>query len=299
MPSFVTRFAPSPTGYLHLGHAFSALTASRAADEAGGRMILRIEDIDAGRCRPEFEAAIYEDLAWLGVRWATPVRRQSDHLDDFEAALQRLIAMRVVYRCFKTRKEVLDEIGRAPHLSAEGPEGPAFVGAPPAAPEERSLVAEGAPFAWRLSIAAARDALGSKYEELSFVEENCGGGDARTVHAAPDIFGDAVIARKDSGTSYHLASVHDDALQGVTHVIRGEDLRAAAHLHRLLQALLGLSAPVYRHHPLITDESGKRLAKRDRAATLRSLRERGVSAGHVRRRLGFQDTAQVLRQPID
>lgn len=285
MPNFVTRFAPSPTGYLHLGHAFSALTAYDAARSAGGRFLLRIEDIDQGRCRPAFEQAIYDDLEWLGVVWETPPRRQSDHFDDYEAALQKLIDRGVVYRCFKTRKEVLEEIARAPHLSADGPEGPQYIGAPLAAYEERSLLAEGAPFAWRLSLAAARAALGAAFGTLTVCEETADG--ARRYPATPEIFGDAVIARKDSGTSYHLASVHDDALQGVTHVIRGEDLRAAAHLHRLLQALLDLPEPRYRHHRLIADETGRRLAKRDQSATLRSLRESGAAPAEVRRRLGL------------
>lgn len=287
MPEFATRFAPSPTGYLHLGHAYSALTAHRAADEAGGRFILRVEDIDQSRCRPEFEAAIREDLEWLGLQWQKPVRRQSNFLADYQAALQTLIDRNIIYRCFKTRKEVIDDIARAPHLTAKGPDGPIFIGAPLAAHEERALLAEGAPYAWRLSLRAARDSLGPAFDALTFVEENIGGSGARSVRATPDIFGDAIIARKDSGTSYHLASVFDDALQGVTHVIRGEDLRPAAHLHCLLQALLDLPTPVYRHHRLLVDENGKRLAKRNKAATLRALRESGVSAADIRRRLGF------------
>ncbi len=289
MPPFVTRFAPSPTGLLHLGHAFSALTAFNAARRAGGRFILRIEDIDRGRCKPEFERAIFEDLAWLGLEWEMSVRRQSDHFDEYDRALRRLIDKSLVYRCFRTRKEVLDEIGRAPHLSADGPEGPAFVGAPLAPAEERSLLAQGAPYAWRLSMAAAREALAGAIDALFFVEQSVDGATRTRVRAAPALFGDVVIARKDSGTSYHLASVHDDAFQGVSHVIRGEDLRAAAHLHRLLQALLDLPTPIYRHHGLITDDSGKRLAKRDRAATLRALRKSGVGADEVRGRLGFID----------
>jgi glutamyl-Q tRNA(Asp) synthetase len=287
MTEFVTRFAPSPTGYLHLGHAFSALTVSQAARTAGGRLILRIEDIDQTRCKPEFEQAILDDLSWLGIEWETPVRRQSDHFGDYQAVLQTLIDAGLVYRCFKTRKDILDEIARAPHLTADGPEGPAFIGAPLAAGEERSLLAEGAPFAWRMSISAARDYLGADYQSLTFIEEVPGASTEQAVRARPEIFGDVVIARKDSGTSYHLASVHDDALQGVTHVIRGEDLRAAAHFHTLLQALLALPRPIYRHHRLITDENGKRLAKRDNAATLRALRTAGATAGDVRRRLGF------------
>ena len=289
MSDFVTRFAPSPTGFLHLGHAFSALSAFDASRRAGGRFLLRIEDIDRGRCRPEFEAAIYEDLAFLGIEWETSVRRQSEHFADYDAALQALIAKGAVYRCFKTRKEIIDEIARAPHLSADGPEGPAFVGAALASDEEQALLADGAPFAWRLSVTAAQQILGADFARLSFVEESLDGGKSHIVKAEPAIFGDAIIARKDAGTSYHLASVHDDALAGVTHVIRGEDLRAAAHLHVLLQALLGLKTPVYRHHRLVVDETGKRLAKRDRAATLRALRESGASPADIRRRLGLTD----------
>jgi len=290
MAAFVTRFAPSPTGFLHLGHAFSALSAHRAAQDAGGRLLLRIEDIDQGRCRPQYEAAIFEDLAWLGIDWETPVRRQSEHFDDYAGALQKLIGRNLVYRCFRTRREIIDEIARAPHLSANGPDGPAFVGAALDPDEEQSLLSDGAPYAWRLSMRGARTALGAAFDSLEFVEEEIGAPHrSRRVHATPEIFGDAVIARKGAGASYHLASVHDDALQGVTHVIRGEDLRAAAHLHALLQALLGLPAPVYRHHRLIVDDAGKRLAKRDKAATLRALRESDVSAENVRARLGFGD----------
>ncbi|MEQ8179994.1 MAG: tRNA glutamyl-Q(34) synthetase GluQRS [Amphiplicatus sp.] len=288
MPNFITRFAPSPTGLLHLGHAFSALTAAEAAKKAGGKFLLRIEDIDRTRCRSDYEQAIYDDLAWLGLDWETPVRRQSDHFADYAAVLQRMIDEGLVYRCFKTRAEILDEIARAPHLSPEGAEGPAYIGAPLAAHEERSLLAEGAPFAWRLSIAAARARLGATLDGLTLTEEAPDPGHKRrTINVRADLFGDVILARKDSGTSYHLASTHDDALQGVTHVIRGDDLRPAAHVHRLLQALLDWPAALYRHHPLLTDETGKRLAKRDKAATLKSLREAGETPESVRARLGF------------
>lgn len=280
---FVTRFAPSPTGFLHLGHAYSALTAYDAARAAGGRFILRIEDIDQGRCRPDYEAAIFEDLAWLGIDWETPVRRQSAHFAEYARALQALIGRGLVYRCFRTRSEILDEIARAPHLSPTGPEGAAYFGAPLAADEERSLLASGAAYAWRLSMAAARAALGSSFDALDFEAGGAGpNGEDGRLTATPARFGDVVLARKDSGTSYHLASVHDDALQGVTHVIRGADLFHAAHLHRLLQALLGFPAPRYVHHRLITDETGKRLAKRDQALTLRALRARGETPASIR-----------------
>lgn len=288
MTGFVTRFAPSPTGYLHLGHAFSAVTAWRAARAASGRFLLRIEDIDRTRCRPEFESAIYEDLAWLGLDWEAPVRRQSDHFGDYSSALDRLIAIGVVYRCFRTRKDVLDEIARAPHLSAEGPEGPQFIGAPLAADEEAARLKAGDAYAWRLSIAACRERLGAAFGELDFIEEGSGpNGERGRIKARPEIFGDVVIARKDAGTSYHLASVHDDALQGVTHVIRGSDLFHAAHLHRLLQTLLDLPAPVYRHHRLITDAAGKRFAKRDQSATIRAQREAGASPRDLLATLGL------------
>ena len=286
MTTFATRFAPSPTGFLHLGHGFSALIAQRAAKDAGGQFILRIEDIDQTRCKPEFEAAIFEDLRWLGIEWETPLRRQSDHFGDYERALEKLREKEVVYRCFKTRKEILDDIARAPHLSPNGPEGPQYIGAPLPAYEERSLLAEGAPFAWRLSISAARKFIGSAFDDLFFTEETLDG-ETRRIDATPEIFGDVVVARKDSGTSYHLASVCDDALQGITHVIRGEDLYHAADLHSLLQELLGLPAPIYRHHRLITDANGKRLAKRDKAATLKALRESGATPEAIIAELGF------------
>ncbi len=278
--TFVTRFAPSPTGYLHRGHAYSALTAYRAAREAGGRFLLRIEDIDATRSRPEYEAAILEDLAWLGLGWETPVRRQSAHLPEYHAAIEALRARGLVYRCFKTRKEI--DIGRAPHE----PQAP-YVGAPPSPDEEAARLARGEPFAWRLSLAAAREALGG-FEALTFVEEGAGpNGETGLIRARPELAGDIVLARKDVGVAYHLAVVHDDALQGVTHVIRGHDLFEAAHIQRLLQALLGLPTPTYRHHGLLVGPDGKRYAKRDKAQTLRELRAAGVSAEALRAELGF------------
>lgn len=287
MTAFTTRFAPSPTGLLHLGHAFSALTAHDAARAAGGRLLLRIEDIDQGRCRPEYEASIIEDLAWLGVRWESGVRRQSEHFADYAAAIAHLAESGLVYRCFRTRAEILDEIARAPHLSPDGPEGPVYVGAPLAAYEERSLLSDGAAFAWRLSSAAAIAETKRLGVTPQFCEEAIDGSSPRLIDVVPRLFGDPVLGRKDSGASYHLASVFDDARDGVTHVIRGEDLKAAAHLHALLQTLLQFKTPVYRHHRLITDETGRRLAKRDHAATLRSLRAAGVTPAAIRAQLGL------------
>jgi glutamyl-Q tRNA(Asp) synthetase len=286
---FATRFAPSPTGYLHKGHAFSALTAQAAARAAGGRFILRIEDIDTTRVRPEFDAAILEDLAWLGLEWETPVRRQSEHMADYQAALDRLRDRGLLYRCFRTRREVLDEIGRAPHGPGEGPQGQVFRGAPlPGAEEARRLEA-GEAFAWRLSLDAARRTLGeAAWDGLSFDEQGQGpGGEHGRIAARPQRLGDVVLARKDVGVAYHLAVTVDDALQGVTHVIRGQDLFEASHIQRLLQALLGLPAPLYRHHGLLLSPTGQRLAKRDRAETLRELRMRGMSAAALRVELGL------------
>ncbi|MEZ5920302.1 MAG: tRNA glutamyl-Q(34) synthetase GluQRS [Parvularculaceae bacterium] len=289
MVSFVTRFAPSPSGFLHLGHAYSALVAFNAARQAEGDFLLRIEDIDKGRCRPEFEATILEDLRWLGIDWRPPIRRQSDHLHEYDEALQKLIRDGLTYRCFKTRKEIAEEILRAPHLAPEGPEGPAFVGERLPPDEERALLQKEEPFAWRLSIARTKERLGPRFEKLFVDEEALNGSVRRRFRATPEIFGDVILGRKDSGTSYHLASVYDDAKQGVSHVIRGEDLRAAAHLHVLLQELLDLPHPVYRHHRLIIGENGKRLAKRDQAKTLKTLRENGATPSDVKRMVGLID----------
>jgi glutamyl-Q tRNA(Asp) synthetase len=279
MAGFVTRFAPSPTGLLHQGHAFSALTAYDAARRAGGRFLLRIEDIDATRARPEFEAAIHEDLAWLGLAWETPVRRQSEHGGDYRAALARLEGMGLLYRCFRTRKELAQAAASAPH----GDEAQAPAGGPPDADEEAALLAQGRPFAWRLSMARARTHLGPAWDGLGFVEEGSGpAGEHGDIRADPAPHGDVILARKDVGAAYHLAVVVDDALQGISHVVRGQDLFAAAHVQRLLQALLGLPTPVYRHHRLLTGPDGKRLAKRNGAESLRELRARGLTADEVR-----------------
>ncbi|MFL5295147.1 MAG: tRNA glutamyl-Q(34) synthetase GluQRS [Phenylobacterium sp.] len=282
MAEFVTRFAPSPTGYLHRGHAYSALTAFQAAQGAGGRFILRIEDIDRTRCRPEFETAIGEDLAWLGLCWETPVRRQSEHMADYGAALRELSERGLTYRCFRTRREVAEAIESAPHGAME-----AFRGAPlPPAEEQRRLEA-GEPHAWRLSLAAAERTLGG-FAHLTFQEEGEGpAGEHGVIAARPELGGDVVLARKDVGVAYHLAVVHDDALQGVTQVIRGQDLFEATHVQRLLQALLALPTPTYRHHRLLTGPGGRRFAKRDRAETLREVRAQGMTPEALRAELGF------------
>ncbi len=289
MTDFVTRFAPSPTGLLHPGHAFSALTAFQAAQEAGGRFLLRIEDIDTIRCKPEYEAAIYEDLAWLGLTWEEPVRRQSDHFSDYFTVIDQLAERGMVYRCFKTRKEVMEEIGRAPHHPGEGPEGVIYPGpsAPMSPQEEADRMAAGEAFAWRLSMAAAEAELGD-LARLTFSEEGEGpNGETGICRIHPGLTGDVILARKDIGTSYHLAVTLDDAAQGVTHIIRGQDLFFATTVHRILQALLGLPVPVYRHHGLISGADGKRFAKRDKSRTLRALRQGGARPEDIRLQCGF------------
>jgi len=276
MPDFVTRFAPSPTGRLHLGHAFSALTAFEAARAAGGRLLLRIEDIDRQRCKPQFEAVLLEDLAWLGLQWEAPVRRQSEHRTDYEAALDKLRAQGLLYRCFRTRKD-LAAMASAPHGWVEPFRGDAL---PPA--EEAMRLQAGDAFAWRLSLDRTKAALGPVWDALSFIDLDHG---PRAAH--PETTGDVVLARKDVGVAYHLASVVDDALQGVTHVIRGEDLREAVHVQRLLQALLDLPTPLYRHHRLLLGPDGKRLAKRDGSKSLAELRAEGADPNLLRAELGF------------
>jgi len=277
----VTRFAPSPTGLLHLGHAHAALFACRAAQKAGGRFLLRIEDIDRGRCKPEFEAAIEEDMAWLGLEWERPVVRQSERMAVYRAALDRLAAQELVYPCFCTRKEIQAEVaraGQAPH----GPDGPLYPGTCRAlTPAERKdRVASGEPHALRLDVAAAAARTGT----ITWHDRGRGESAAR-----PALLGDVVLARKDVPTSYHLAVTLDDAEQGVSLVTRGEDLLPSTHVHRLLQALLGLPVPEWHHHGLITDQHGKRIAKRDNPATLRALREAGTSPAEARALAGFPD----------
>ena len=253
----LTRFAPSPTGYLHLGHAFSALTAFDMARAKGGDFILRIEDIDHTRCRLVYEVAIYEDLAWLGLSWLKPVLRQNEHLPDYAEALDRLRDMGVLYADHKTRK------GEA-EASLSAPQGESVTENTSANP------------AWRLSLAAARDVLAARYEALSFMEK----GEVR--QADPAINGDVILGRKDIGVAYHLCVVIDDARQGISHVVRGHDLYDATHTQVLLQALLGLPTPAYHHHALLLDEEGRRLAKRKGSKSLRDYREEGQSPADIK-----------------
>jgi len=278
--SIVTRFAPSPTGYLHLGHAHSALVAWRTARDAGGRFLLRIEDIDPGRCRPAFAAAIEEDLTWLGLEWDGPVRVQSQHLPRYRAALDALAARGLLYPCFCTRADIQAEVASsasAPHAPDGSPLYPGICRTL-TSHERRARTAAGERFALRLDMARA---LAEVPGPLTFEEAGEG-----TIVCDPARFGDVVLARKDAPASYHLCVTHDDAAQGVTLVTRGEDLKPATHLHRLLQELMGWPAPAYAHHRLLTDASGRRLAKRDNAATLRALRQAGRSAADVREMAG-------------
>jgi len=278
--SLVTRFAPSPTGLLHLGHAFSALTAANLAHAANGRFLLRIEDIDTARCRPEFETQIFDDLHWLGLSWPEPVMRQSMRRAAYDAALERLQAMGLTYRCTCTRGDIRAALA-APQEGAPilGPDGPVY----PGTCRNKGHTDPGA--AIRLDMAQAVARIGP----LSFHET---GPDRQGLHRIPPDWlirhvGDVVLARRDIGTSYHLAVTVDDAAQGITLVTRGMDLFDATAVHRVLQHLLGLPEPAYHHHRLIRDEAGKRLAKRDDARALSNYRAGGATPADIRRLIGL------------
>ncbi|MEY2724333.1 MAG: hypothetical protein RLZZ458_200 [Planctomycetota bacterium] len=278
MSESITRFAPSPTGLLHCGHAFSALSAWELAGDIRGRFLLRIEDIDVTRCRPEFEVQLKDDLRWLGLDWPEPVRRQSEHFAEYRAVAKELLGKGFLYPCFCTRKDIQREIqaaGGAPH----GVDGPLYPGTCRRLSEAvvNRRIAEGEPYALRLHLERALNLV-----SRSLTWQDLGRGSQA---ARPELLGDVVLVRRDIGCSYHLCVVVDDALQGVTHVSRGADLFEATHVHRLLQALLDLPVPIYSHHSLICDEHGKRLAKRDGAESLLSLRNQGVRPEDLRRRL--------------
>ncbi|MGY3440671.1 MULTISPECIES: tRNA glutamyl-Q(34) synthetase GluQRS [unclassified Bradyrhizobium] len=289
MPPPVFRFAPSPNGHLHLGHAYSALLNHDLARQTGGRFLLRIEDIDATRCRPEFEQAIYEDLAWLGLAWETPVRRQSEHFAAYRAAIDRLAVQGLVYPSFESRAEIArlvaerEASGAWPRDPDGAPLYPGTARSLPAAERDR-LTWQGAPFALRLDIAVA----GAKACDLCWHEAGEGpDGERGDVVARPKAWGDVILARKETPTSYHLSVVVDDALQGVTDVVRGVDLFWSTSVHRLLQQLLGLPMPAYRHHRLIRDAAGQKLSKSTRATGLRELRAEGASPADIRRLVGL------------
>jgi glutamyl-Q tRNA(Asp) synthetase len=276
----VTRFAPSPTGYLHLGHAYVAIAAHDAA--RGGRFLLRIEDIDLARARPEYETAILDDLAWLGLRWEEPVLRQSARFDAYGNPLDRLDAQGLLYPCFCTRAEIASEIARASE-APHGPEGAHYPGTCRglSAVTRAARIVSGTPYALRLDVVEAVRRAGA----LSFAEEGCGpAGEHGIIVVDPLQFGDIVLARKEMPTSYHLAVVVDDAYQGVTLVTRGNDLFGATHVQRLLQALLDLPTPTYVHHRLVLDAQDRKFSKRDKAVTLRELRAQGETPDSIRAR---------------
>ena len=285
----VLRFAPSPNGYLHLGHAYSALLNAELARQSGGRLLLRIEDIDRARCKPAFEAAIYEDFAWLGIEWETPVRRQSEHFEQYRAATDRLNEQGLLYPSFESRAGIARLVA-AEQIRGKWPHDPDGVPLYPGIARSLtpSAVAElrraGAPTALRLDMAEASRRAGA----LQWTELGAGpSGESGAVAARPEAWGDVILARKEIPTSYHLSVVIDDALQGVTDVVRGQDLFWSTSVHRLLQTLLGLEPPAYRHHPLLRDEGGGKLAKSTGATALRELRAKGAGPADIRRMIGL------------
>lgn len=267
-----TRFAPSPTYYLHLGHAVSAFHVWSFAREHGGEVLLRVEDIDTTRCRPEYTEAIFEDLAWLELTWPEPVRVQSEHFGEYRRAVEALTEQGLTYRCFRSRREL---------AQLSDPKRPG----PHAAEEEARRLAAGEAFAWRLSLDACQVALGSMWDTLSY--QIMTQDELETHPAVPGIEGDIVLARKDSPSAYHLAATHDDALQGITHIVRGMDLVEAPHIQTLLQVLFGWPRPIYLHHPLLLDGAGEKLSKRKQSQSLARLRAEGVTPAQIRAQLGF------------
>ena len=289
MPPPVFRFAPSPNGFLHLGHAYSALLNFDLARKSSGRLLLRIEDIDPIRCRPEFETALFEDLEWLGIAWEQPARRQSEHLAVYRDGLERLECEGLIYPAFESRSQIKSLVQAKDKISAwprDPDNGPLYPGeAKQMSPKERdSKIKSGVPYVLRLDMAAACARAGKQ----SWIEQGAGpDGETGSVVASPEQWGDAILARKETPTSYHLSVVIDDALQGVTNVVRGLDLFWATGVHRILQELLDLPQPVYRHHPLVLDESGKKLSKSVAATGLRELRANGATPETIRRLVGL------------
>lgn len=293
----VLRFAPSPNGRLHLGHALSALLNARMARALGGRLLVRIEDIDAARCTPELEAGVLEDLAWLGLDWERPVRRQSEHFSDYRAALDRLSAMGLLRKTFLTRGEIARAVARLEET--RGAPWPCDPDGAPLYPGDEAVLspaeiaaraAHGAPFALRLDMRAALGRCKAPLTWQELPDDEARGAPSRLA-ADPARWGDVVLARKDTPTSYHLSVVVDDARQGVTHVVRGRDLYEATAVHRLLQVLLGLPEPLYRHHRLILDADGRKLSKSQGDTALAELRARGATPDDIRRRIGLDPDA--------
>lgn len=288
MSPSVFRFAPSPNGYLHLGHAFSALLNYDMARAAGGKLLLRTEDVDPTRCRPEYEEAIRQDLEWLGILFERPVRRQSEHFSEYRAALEKLEEEGLLYTTVESRAEIARSVASRGSDWPRDPDGtPLYPGRAHklSSVERMQRIEKGAPYALRLDLNAAA----KRVKQPLFWTET-GGGETREIEAHPERWGDVTLGRKETPASYHLACVLDDALQGVTHVVRGMDLYESTSIHRLLQEILGLPAPVYHHHRLILDAGGKKLAKRDPSTTLRDLRAAGWHAEDVRKRVGLEIT---------
>jgi glutamyl-Q tRNA(Asp) synthetase len=289
MSAPVFRFAPSPNGYLHLGHAYSALLNFDLARQRSGRFLLRIEDIDTARCKPEFETAIYEDLAWLGIAWQTPVRRQSEHLADYRDAVEKLSRQGLVYPAFESRAEIARLVAQREARASwpHDPDGaPRYPGAAKllSSGERARLLESGVPYALRLDMAAAC----AQASDLTWIEQGEGpDGETGAVAARPEAWGDVILARKETPTSYHLSVVIDDALQGVTEVVRGADLFWSTSVHRLLQHLLGLPQPTYRHHRLVLDGEGRKLSKSTAATGIRELRAGGATPADIRRLVGL------------
>jgi glutamyl-Q tRNA(Asp) synthetase len=285
----VFRFAPSPNGYLHLGHALSALLNADMARAGGGRLLLRIEDIDTARCRPEYETAIYEDLEWLGLAWERPVRRQSERYDDYRAALGTLETMGLVYPSFESRADIARLVAAKEAIAPwpRDPDGaPLYPGDAKSmsVPDRKRRIDAGAPYALRLDMPAALARAG----KLTWIETGAGpNGETGAIAADPATWGDVILARKETPTSYHLAVTVDDAAQNITDVVRGRDLFHATAVHRLLQVLLGLPQPRYHHHRLILDADGSKLSKSSQSTGLRELRARGVSPADIRRLAGL------------
>ncbi len=287
----VFRFAPSPNGELHLGHAFSALLNAKLAQANGGRLLLRIEDIDTTRCTPEFDAGIFRDLSWLGLKWEEPVRRQSEHFAEYDTLLQRLIREELVYPAFMSRGEIRAHIADSEKRGRDWPRDPDGAPLYPATDkalsrsERQRRIAEGAPFAWRLDTEAALARLAAPLSWTEYADEMLTA--SSEVDARPQDWGDVIVARKEIPTSYHLSVVADDALQGITHVVRGRDLYEATGIQRLLQHLLGLPAPAYFHHRLIPGPDGRKLSKSFGDTGLAALRESGASPDEIRRLVGL------------
>jgi len=290
----VFRFAPSPNGYLHLGHAYSAILNYEMARASGGRFLLRIENIDTVRCRPEFEQAIYDDLAWLGLTWEEPVRRQSGHFPDYAKALEHLAARELLYSCFCSRGDILKAVSGRPDWPHDPDDAPLYPGTCKTLSnaEHHEKSAAGFHPALRIDMEKAIAALG---RTLSWHEHGIAG-PAGEIPAQPELWGDAVLSRKDILASYHIAVVIDDAAAGVSDVVRGKDLYTATSLHRLLQELLALPAPVYHHHDLVLDEAGQKLSKSRNAKSLRALRQEGLSPADIYKRLGLKPSGALMRK---